>query len=644
MNMKNVIGCVAAALLATACAQDPSSIDDNFQTTAQPIDDWRDEVIYQLLVDRFGNGNKSNDVNVREGELGRFQGGDWQGVIDHLDYLETLGVTALWISPVVRNLETDAGFDGYHGYWQQDMTRPNPHFGDMGDLRRMVQAAHAKGMKVILDIVTNHIGQLFYYDINGNGQPDDTVYGAGCGNLPPADSQPCPNGATITHLSEYDPDFDPRGVQGYTSLGFSGPAPVRWIYDPAIDRLPMMPGAGAGQDTSGGAKLFQRLDWYHKRGRITNYGNVEQVMTGDFPGGLKDVATERDDVRQAMAATFAHWIKNADFDGFRIDTLKHVDHEFWQNFCPAIRKYTAGMSIPDPTQIDLDGATVPPLTVPKPKFFMFGESFDGNDELNGSFTRTNEVDSVFHFAQKFSVFDAVFKSNGPTTAIEAQLTRTAMKYGAEPQPGGIGVAPQDSLVNFLDNHDVARFLFDKPSTAALRNALSFLLTEQGVPCIYYGTEQELNGGNDPTNRERLWDTGYDTTNDTFKHIQRLIAVRKAYAPLRRGTMTVRWSTPRVAMEQDAGIFAFERSLGGKTVLVVVNTSDVKTSETSAATQGGAPMNVSFAAGTHLTEVFSGDPAAAANVDAGGTLTVSIPARGVKIFVPDTDVVARPSGP
>jgi glycosidase len=631
---------IASLIALAGCAPDSASIDDGYQTTAQPIDDWRDEVIYQLLVDRFADGDQSNDFNVRPNELGRFQGGDWQGVIDHLDYLQTLGVTALWVSPVIRNLETDAGFDAYHGYWQADMTRPNPHFGDLGALRRMVQAAHARNIKVILDIVTNHVGQLFYYDINGNGQPDETVYGGGCGVQPPMDSQACPQPAVITHLTEYDPDYDPNGVRGYTSLGFSGPAPVRWIYDPGIDRLPPLPGAGAssGFDDSA-AQLFQRRDCYHKKGRITNYGVREQVLTGDFPGGLKDVATERDDVRAAMTAVFARWIRAADFDGFRIDTLKHVEHEFWQHFCGGIRDYVAGKPLPDPTNLGDPSAEVPPLSTPKPKFLMFGESFDGNNDLNGSYTVPGEVDSVFHFAQKFSVFDGVFKNGGGTKAVQDQLAATAMSYGSQPQPGGVGVAPRDTLVNFMDNHDVARFLFDKPSVAALHNALAFLLTEQGIPCIYYGTAQQFSGGNDPTNREPLWWSGYDTTNETFSHIRHLIDIRKAYAPLRRGDMTVRWSSTHTQMEQDAGMLAFERTLGGKTVLVVINTSDLKTSETSSSAQGGAPMMVSFPPGTKLAEVYSGDPAATATVDSAGGLTVSVPSRGVKIFVPQGDVVA-----
>ena len=71
----------------------------------------------------------------------------------------------------------------------------NPHFGDLAKLRELVQKAHAQGFKVILDIVTNHVAQLFYYDINGNGHPDDNVYGAGCGEQAPADAHALPAAA-----------------------------------------------------------------------------------------------------------------------------------------------------------------------------------------------------------------------------------------------------------------------------------------------------------------------------------------------------------------------------------------------------------------------------------------------------------------
>jgi glycosidase len=628
---------LAAGIFVCGCV-DASAVDSGWKTSAGQQGDWRDEVIYQLLVDRFADGDLNNDVGVVPHALGLYQGGDWQGVIEHLDYLQQLGVTTLWISPVVRNLETDANFDAYHGYWQQDFGQVNPHFGDLAKLREMVQEAHARNLKVILDIVTNHVAQLFYYDINGNGHPDENVYGAGCGEQAPADSQPCPGGAIITHITEYDPDYDPNGVRGYTSLGFSGPAPIRWIYIPEIDREPTRPGSGAG---GANAALFQRDDWYHKKGRITDYGIRDQVLTGDFPGGLKDLATERDDVRAALLAVFAKWIQAADFDGFRIDTLKHVEHEFWQNFCPGIRQYAKGGALPDPTT----GGMVPPLTVPKQQFFMFGESFDGDDDLDGSYTMNQEVDAVFYFPQKFSVFDAVFKYGGPTTAIEQQFQRKQTKYSATPNTDGIAASAQQSLVNFLDNHDVPRFLYDKPSVPALHNALAYLLTEDGIPCLYYGTEQEFSGGNDPNNRERLWDSNFRTDGETFQFIRKLIKIRKAYAPLRRGDLQIKWSTPRVAAEQDAGIFAFERadSQSGKKVLVVVNTSDTKMSETSATSMGGTSMTTSFAAGDTLTDVLAdpNDPTATLTVGPMGGLTVQVPARGARILVPAADVVPLP---
>jgi glycosidase len=616
------------ALTLAGCI-DAGNVDGNWKTSEGQTGDWRDEVVYQLLVDRFADSDLNNDDHVVAGALGLYQGGDWQGVIDHLDYLDKLGVTAIWISPVIRNLETDANFDAYHGYWQQDFEHVNPHFGDLAKLRELTQAAHRHGIKVILDIVTNHVAQLFYYDINGNGHPDENVYGAGCGVAPPADTMPCPqNPPLITHLTEYDPDFDPQGVRGYTSLGFSGLAPVNWIWIPGINRAPTLPGGNAGTDKSWG---FQKLDWYHRKGRITNYGVREQVLTGDFPGGLKDLATERDDVRAALTAVFARWIQAADFDGFRIDTLKHVEHEFWQYFAPRIRQYAAGkIQLPDPLQPDNPNAIVPPLSVPKQKFFMFGESFDGNDQLNGSYTMNQEVDSTFYFSQKFTVFDGVFKNGGPTQAIADQFMRQQTLYAAQPNDDGIGVPAKDALVNFMDNHDVTRFLFDKPDVNALKNAITFLFSENGIPCLYYGTEQEFFGGNDPQNRERLWDTGFATEGGTFQYIARMIRIRKAYSPLRRGDLTVKFATIHTANEPDAGLFAFERNDGGHKMLIVLNSSDTNTTN--------APVMTSFVQGSQLTDVLAGGNA---TIGPSGALQANLAPRQAAIYVPVADFVAVP---
>jgi glycosidase len=635
------------------------------------VQDWRDEIIYQVLVDRFANGDVGNDYNVDLTSLGKWHGGDWKGVEDHLDYIQALGVTTLWISPVVKNVDTDAGFDGYHGYWTQDFTQPNPHFGDVPALRSMVAAAHDKGMKVILDIVTNHMGQLFYYDINKNGQPDNNVFGYGCDkfrdpndpNNPytnPSDPNPnclVKNGASgIVHVSEYDPDFDPRGpVEAYTSLGNSGAAPIIFNDDPATNHMPPLP------------SLFQDTTLFNRRGRTVDYSVGDQLLHGDFPGGLKDLDTTRCEVKVGLVDAYATWVELADFDGFRIDTVKHVEPEFWRYFTQKVRQRLAAKG--------------------KKNFFMFGEAFDGDDVLVGSFTKggdtplmppppigniaapnpaaeaacvkdgvalnADQLDSAFYFPQYYGAVSSVLRDAGGTKQIQGLWDQRPMNWGQDQPKGGIGIEPYKVPVNFLDNHDVGRFLFNEffhTDIAAiqagqldikefdgvrrdkLKNALVFLFTEQGIPCVYYGTEQGLEGGNDPANREDLWDTGYKTDGDIFKWIQKLTAIRKKHKALTHGDQKVVWATDHTGMEDDAGIFAFERSggdAGDGYALVVLNTNRDKASSPK---DGATTMMVGAAPGTTLVDLLS-PKQLTYPVAADGSLVIEVPKRSAALLVP-----------
>ncbi|MFO0659874.1 MAG: alpha-amylase family glycosyl hydrolase [Polyangiaceae bacterium] len=575
------------------------------------VKDWRDEVIYQVLIDRFADGDPTNNHGVLSTAPARYHGGDWRGLEENLDYIESLGVTALWISPVVKNVETDASVDGYHGYWAQDLTQPNPHFGDIAALRRLVKAAHARGIKVIVDIVTNHMGQLFFYDINMNGVPDVQIAESGtAGNKP------------VTHITEYDPDFDIRGIQSKTSLGEAGLAPIVFVYDPAANKLPVSP------------EILQRASSYNRRGRITNYdaiaydadgkqvvdnaGQPYRVQTelGDFPGGLKDINTLDPDVRFALTQAYTQWVIETDIDGFRIDTVKHVEHEFWQYFAPAVRK-------------DLKNRG-------KSNFLMFGEAFDGNDQKIGSYTRPAELDSVFYFSQYYTAIREVFQQSLSTDRIQALWESRATNWGNEAQPNGVGVAPSQMPINFLDNHDVARFLFFRNDPAALRNSLLFLFTAQGIPCLYYGTEQEFSGGNDPANREDLWTSGYATDGKTFTWVRKLIDLRKKHKALTRGLTKVVQSTAHTNDEADAGMFAFERSgeeAGDSYALVVLNTHPSKASST--VTVGGTsntPITISQPEGTSMVDLLN-PSRPAVTVGAGGSFEVELDATSGAIFVP-----------
>jgi glycosidase len=377
-----------------------------------------------------------------------------------------------------------------------------------------------------------------------------------------------------------------------------GPAPIRWIREPGINRLPPEPAE------------FQNPAWYHRKGRVVPdlSGNwpVDQTVLGDFPGGLKDLATERQDVRDALVAAFGRWIERVDFDGFRIDTIKHVEESFWADFCPRIRQIAAAKG--------------------KQNFLMFGEAFDGDDAVVSRYTQHDMLDSVFFFPQKYSVMDGVIKHNGPTVGIEQQWARKSM-YGQSPQPGGIGLAPAEALVTFVDNHDVPRFQFGESDDKRLRLALGFLMMSDGIPCIYYGTEQGLSGGGDPSNRERLWDTGYNTAHPLFVHTRRLIDIRKGHVAIRRGDTTVLWSTTRNGLEEDAGIFAFERRLGAEAVVYVMNVNPNKASHTAF---GGAGMTTSFPQGTVLEDLL--DPSYTATVGQGGKVTITAGPLSQRILI------------
>ena len=641
-----LVGAVSSALLSGCVAPE---LDDVEQVKlGTHVEDWRDEVIYQLLTDRFANGDPRNDHRVDTSSLARYQGGDYQGILDHLDYLEELGVTTLWISPIVLNVDHDAGFDAYHGYWAVNLERLNPHFGDLATLRRLVNEAHARDMKIVLDLVTNHFGQVFYYDINNNGQPDEWLAGGGetvftprqpangesfeewANNQGSSSTIGMPGSSTsaqnsgITRVTEYDPEYDPRGIQGFTSLGLSGAAPIRFFDDPAIWRVVPEP------------EIFRHAEAYNRRGRVSNWDCklsklpgvdvdiCQQVVLGDFPGGLKDLNTQNPKVRAALIDSYVDWVLKTDVDGFRIDTLKHVEHDFWREWGREVR-----------ARLKKAG---------KSNFIMFGEAFDGSDSLVGSYTQAGMMDSVFYFPQRFQVFNDVFRKHGPTANVERLLQAREQHYGKAAQPEGIGVAPNRALVNFMDNHDVPRFLFtegeawetpvckeSKNCTQALRAALTYLFTEDGIPCMYYGTEQEFTGGNDPGNREPLWHSKYRSDGVTFQYIRKVLDIRREHEALRRGSFKPVWTTEHVGSEPDAGMLAFERASGSDYALVVINTHPTQTSST---VNGDAVMTLgSLPAGvTRLSDAL-GTLKAPLTVSAQKTLQVSLPPYGAAILVP-----------
>jgi glycosidase len=453
-------------------------------------------------------------------------------------------------------------------------------------------------------------------------------------------------------------------VQGWTSLGFSGPADVLFTDWPDQNRTPPpRPPDWFGWPAD--KSWFDDPSWYHRRGRVyvwwheQNYSNDfvrEQETKGDFPGGLKDLDTDNPDVKDALIRVFQYWIEVADFDGFRIDTVKHIDRPevnrnvrgFWGDFTDAMRQKAKDVG--------------------KQNFLIFGEGFDGNDELIGSYTwggtdaqgAFGRFDSMFYFSQKYEGIDPVFANGQPTKNLECLYnSRTGrnptdawcMTNGYPQGPtfqgtphaassdGGVGLAPSQIPVNFLDNHDLPRFMFGQTDPAVLYSALMYLFTWEGIPCMYYGTEQLFDGGVDPKNREDMFggnpERGYApfaTDHATFQLVQGLIQMRKDHPALKYGTVSPVWSTTVAGARRDAGIFAFERHAPMETALVVLNASDQSSESCAPAAEGGACLRTTLPAGSTLTDVMPGANGQTFTVRGDGTVDVTVPARSGRVLV------------
>ena len=251
---------------------------------------WQHQSIYQVITDRFFDADPSNDNADGNfdpaGHSGTsVHGGDFKGLEQKLDYIKSLGATAIWISPVVLN---DRG--EFHGYAGMDFYKVDPHWGTLADLQHLVKAAHARGLLVIDDIVVNHGGNLV--DSADPGYPN----------------------------FKYPPD-------GY-HLRYRHP---NHTYPPPFDLNATNPAL---------------TNLFHNQGYIQDYDDTTQLELGEL-SSLDDFRTETPYVREQMKAIYEYWIEQAGFDAFRIDTVKHVEMGFWREWCPAIRQFAADHGKPD---------------------------------------------------------------------------------------------------------------------------------------------------------------------------------------------------------------------------------------------------------------------------------------------------------
>jgi glycosidase len=520
----------------------------------------QDEVMYFMLPDRFENGDPSNDRGGLKGDKfktgfdpthkGFYHGGDLKGLIARLDYIKGLGATAIWLGPIFKNKPVQGGpgqeTAGYHGYWITDFTAVDPHLGTEADMRAFVDAAHARGMKVYMDIITNHTADVIAY-------------------------KECPN-SSCTYRSRADYPYQRQASGGAAiNSGFLGDQVqtaenFAKLTNPNFAYTVTVPKAEANVKVP--AWLNDPL-LYHNRGNTIFRG--ESSTMGDFVG-LDDLMTENPRVVQGFIDIYGDWIDKYGVDGFRIDTARHVNPEFWAAFAPAMLARAKAKGIPN--------------------FHIFGEvaTSDIDVALLAKHTRVDKLPTVLDFAFARAVFDTVAGAAGTDTF-------TLLFDGDVLYEGGAATAQQ--LPTFLGNHDAGRFahFVRKANPKAsddevLKRVIlghAMLLTLRGVPTIYSGDEQGFVGdGGDQDAREDMFpskvasyndnkligtkattaDSNFDQKHPLYLTMAKLAGLRLGNAALTRGKQIIR------NYDEKPGLFAVSRidPASGRELLIAFNTS------------------------------------------------------------------------
>lgn len=252
-------------------------------TSALSTTDWQSQSIYQVITDRFATSTNSTDACA---DLGVYCGGTWQGIINQLDYIQNMGFTALWISPVVKNIEGSTSLgEAYHGFWTTDLYSLNDNFGTADDLLALSDALHARGMYLMVDVVVNFM-----------------AYNADSG---------------------------------------------------AVDYTQVTP--------------FNSADYYHDACTIDDSVDTTVVECWEGMSGvsLADLRTEDEDVRTVWKEWVADLVETYSIDGLRLDSTKHVETDFWEEFIASAGVFATGEIL------DGDPSTYPDWIADVPGFVNY---------------------------------------------------------------------------------------------------------------------------------------------------------------------------------------------------------------------------------------------------------------------------------
>jgi len=507
---------------------------------------WDEQIFYFLLIDRFAaekdyplyNENKDFE-NALKTEAAKqkwldsgesWNGGTLKGIINKLDYLKELGVSVLWISPTLKQ---PVYSNNYHGYGTQNFLEIEPHFGSKDDLQNLVKEAHKKEIYIILDVILNHTADVFLYDV------EDPFY---TGDEYPIKAFRNKKGEAV--IDPKNPDYNSAWPEG-------GVWPEE-IFD---------------------------LATFSKKGYIRDWDSDPEYREGDF-FSLKNIDTgsgkiddySPSEALKILTECYKYWIAYADLDGFRLDTVKHLDPGAVRYFVTEIKEFTQ--------------------TLGKKDFYIVGE-ITGGMEFAKSICENTGLNAALGINKIPENLENIAKGYYAAENYFSIFTNSQVLSEGENQ------WYHKRVITMFDDHDMVykpqhkeRFTADKKTAPLIKNAVFLNFFTAGIPCIYYGTEQGFDGSGDHDKyvREAMFggDFGafrtrnksfFNRNNPIYKEIKKLAELRNEYINLRLGRQYLReiseiessdFHLPQVDKKRCTEIIVWSRIFSQEEFILAVN--------------------------------------------------------------------------
>ncbi len=517
-------------------------------------DDWRREGVYHLVTDRFDDGDPTNNERAFGGyDLTRVDtrhGGDFRGIERRLDYIKGLGYSAIWISPIFQ-----AGFNEYHGYGARDFTLIDQRFGTLEDLRSLVTAAHSRGMYIFVDVVVNHLANLYYFEDHQNDTAPFRLH-RGEYRLLSRDPQ-----STYADFS-VDNTFIPEGV-----------------YPPMYNKR------GLPEEDHYGQGSFWRSDFHHN-GNLSNFDDPWQIYFGKIYGVYDDLRIEETRVQEKVIAMTKALISSTDIDGIRIDTPMQVPLSFFKHWTPAVKAHAAQLGKKDFFMFGETLCVAPRTSVmigrgKTPPQYGTEQTIDRDVAMDGGINYLFYQSFVMRALAKEQP-DAVFNLPNAYRQDRRNLDLWDASHGET----------RYRMLNFSGSHDQRRLSTYAHGREKLDLAAQAVSLWPGVPILYYGDEQGLSSlgrGLEGHAREdmvtslawleqpaveepnRATFDNFDMTNSHYLVIARIMNLRRLYPALVHGDVVTDLLLDRQAAP---GVYAYRRdgSSDDAPVLVLMNAS------------------------------------------------------------------------